>query len=31
MLSGLLKIAFCFATALMLYAGVELMIDIFKK
>lgn len=31
MLSGLLKIAFCFATALMLYAGVELLIDIFKK
>lgn len=31
MISGILKIAFCFATALMLYAGVELMIDIFKK
>lgn len=31
MLCGLLKIAFCFATALMLYAGVELLIDIFKK
>ena len=31
MLSGLLNIAACFAIALMLYAAVELLIDMFKK
>ena len=31
MLSGILNIAFCFAIALMLYAAVELLIDMFKK
>lgn len=31
MISGLLNIAACFAIALMLYAAVELIIDMFKK